>query len=114
LHELAIAQGIVETVSARIPDATVVVATVRLAVGRLSGVSVESVRFCFELAAEGTNLAGAALVVEEPAGRMLCRRCGAEFASESLFAECACGSADLEAVTGTELLIRSVEVRRNV
>ena len=112
MHELAIAQGIVETVRERIPEATVT--TVRLAVGRLSGVCVDSVRFCFELAAEGTNLAGASLVVEEPAGRMLCSLCGAEFDCDHLYGACACGNADLEAVAGTELLIRSVEVRKDV
>jgi hydrogenase nickel incorporation protein HypA/HybF len=112
VHELAITQSIVEAVADRVPDGEVV--CVRLAIGKLSGVAVESVRFCFDLVAEGTRLDGAELRIEQPGGRMRCRRCGGEFDSDDLLAVCPCGGVDLEVIGGQELLIRAVEVRAHV
>ena len=112
MHELAITQSIVESVTDRLPDAQVT--CVRLTIGRLSGVSVPSVRFCFGPVTEGTGLAGAELLVDEPEGRLRCRACGGEFPSDDLLAACACGSVDLDVIAGQELLIRAVEVRDHV
>ena len=112
MHELAIIQSIVESVTDRLPDAQVT--RVRLTIGRLSGVSVQSVQFCFGPVTEGTGLAGAELLVDEPAGMMHCRACGREFPSDDLLAVCACGSVDLDVIAGQELLIRAVEVRDHV
>lgn len=112
MHELAITQSIVESVTQRLPDAQVV--RVRLVIGKLSGVSVPSVRFCFGPAAEGTGLAGAELLIDEPEGWMRCRDCAAEFASDDLLAVCGCGSMNLDVIAGQELLICTVEVRGHV
>ena len=43
--------------------------SVRLRVGRLSGVVPDAMRFCFELVTAGTPLEGAALEIEQPEGR---------------------------------------------
>lgn len=112
MHELAITESIVQSVTKRLPDAQV--ARVHLAIGKLSGVSVPSVRFCFGPVTEGTTLAGAQLLVEEPGGRMRCRLCSAEFASDDLLAVCGCGSVSVDVIAGQELLIRGVEVRNRV
>ena len=47
MHELAIAESVVETVTQRLPDAKVT--CVCLEVGALSGVVPDSIRFCFDL-----------------------------------------------------------------
>lgn len=112
MHELAITQSIVEAVTQRLPDAQVT--RVCLVIGKLSGVSVPSVEFCFGPTTEGTALAGAELHVEQTGGRVRCRRCGDEFPCDDLLAVCACGSVELEVIAGQELLIRSVEVRNHV
>lgn len=112
MHELAITQSIVESVAERLPDAQVV--RVRLVIGKLSGVSVPSLRFCFGPVTEGTGLEGAELLIDEPGGRLRCRGCENEFAGDDLLAICACGGLELEVVAGRELLIRSVEVRDRV
>lgn len=70
MHELSVAQAVVDEIIAKLGDDTVV-ATVRLAIGQRSGVVVDSVRFCFDLVTEDTSLAGAELVVDEPPGRDL-------------------------------------------
>ena len=105
MHELAITQSVVEAVTER--TGTTPVVAVRLRVGRLAGVVPDAMRFCFELVTAGTPLDGAALEIEQPeAGR--CRTCGAEFELTDLILLCACGSADVEVLTGRELAVASV------
>ena len=108
MHELAITQSVVETVTVRSGDAPV--AGVRLRVGRLSGVVPEAVRFCFELVTEGTPLEGAVLDIEQPEGRGRCRLCGEEFGLPDLILLCPCGSADVEVIAGREMAVASVEI----
>lgn len=112
MHELSITQSIVDAVSDRLPDARVV--GVRLEIGALAGIEVDSVRFCFDLLTEGTNLAGARLRIEQPGGRFRCRPCGAEFDHDDLLAVCGCGSVDVAVLSGAELRIMSVEVAAGV
>ncbi len=108
MHELAITQSVVDAVMARTGDRTVT--TVRMRIGRLSGVVPDSMRFCFELVTEGTALEGARLEIDEPGGAAHCRSCGADFTLPDLVLLCRCGSADVEVRAGRELLVSSVEV----
>ena len=108
MHELAIAESVVETVTQRLPDAKVT--CVRLEVGALSGVVPDSIRFCFALATEGTGLAGARLEIPEPPARCRCRACGAQFQPESPVVLCPCGSPDVAVLSGEQLKIVSVQV----
>jgi hydrogenase nickel incorporation protein HypA/HybF len=108
MHELAITENVVAAVAQRVPGAKVT--SVRLEIGAMSGVVADSVRFCFDLVTEGTNLEGATLDVVEPAARCLCQTCGAEFAPDWPILLCACGSADVAVLSGQDLRILSVEV----
>lgn len=110
MHELAIAESVLSAITARIGDRQVV--QVRLEIGRLSGVSVDSLRFCFELAAEGTGIDGAELTIDEPPGRARCATCSEEFVLEDRILLCACGSSDVRLLGGDELRILSVEMSR--
>jgi hydrogenase nickel incorporation protein HypA/HybF len=109
VHELAIAESVVDAIVDKVGDEPVT--GIRLEIGRLSGVVVDSIRFCFEIVADGTGLQGARLDIDEPAGRAYCRDCGAEFALDEPVMLCPCGSANLEVLTGQQLRIISVEVR---
>ena len=108
MHELAIAEGVVDTVTQRLPGARIT--SVHLEIGALSGVVAGSVRFCFDLATEGTSLEGATLEITEPPARCRCRSCGTEFQPDPPFAVCPCGSADVAVLGGEELRILSVRV----
>ncbi|MFL6160586.1 MAG: hydrogenase maturation nickel metallochaperone HypA [Jatrophihabitantaceae bacterium] len=108
MHELTIAESIVEAVRARIGERRV--SQVRLQIGQLSGVSVDSLRFCFDLAVLGTTLDGARLDIEERAGRARCAGCEQDFGVSDLILLCPCGSADVRILEGDELRIMSVEV----
>ena len=108
MHELAIAEGVVDTVTQRLPGARIT--SVHLEIGALSGVVADSVRFCFDLVTEGTNLEGARLEIAEPAASCRCRDCGAQFEPEGPIALCPCGSADVAILSGQDLRIISVQV----
>jgi hydrogenase nickel incorporation protein HypA/HybF len=108
MHELSLTQGIVETITDRLGPRRVVM--VRLEIGTLAGVVVDSVRFCFDLVVAGTPLEGARLEIVEPGGRARCRDCDVEFASDDPILLCPCGSSDVEVLAGRELLIKAVEV----
>ncbi len=79
-------------------------------VGKLSLVSPDSLRFCFEAASQGTAAEGAELVIEQLEGRGRCRVCGAEVTMESPVTACGCGAYDLEWISGDQLMVRSLEI----
>jgi hydrogenase nickel incorporation protein HypA/HybF len=108
VHELAIIEGVVDTVTERLGDAKI--SSVRLEIGALSGVVNDSLRFCFELATEGTSLQGASLEITQIPGRCRCRACGSEFSPDRMIMLCPCGSADAEVLAGQDLKIASVKV----
>jgi hydrogenase nickel incorporation protein HypA/HybF len=110
MHELAIAESVVDAVVSRTGESAV--REIRLQVGRLSGVSADSLRFCFEMAAAGTGVEGAQLDIDRPSGVARCRACSIDFELAELILLCPCGSADVEVLTGDELRIVSVEVSR--
>lgn len=110
MHELSITRNIVsiaaEHAAGRRVDA------LRVAVGKLTGIEVASVRFCFDLCAEGTLLSGARLEIEEIPGRAVCSACGVEREIDEPLLRCGCGSdTPMKLVAGEELMVRSMEVR---
>ncbi len=108
MHELSITQSLIEAVLDRTGERKVT--AVNLKVGSLSGVLPDAMRFCFDVASADTPLAGARLMIDEPQGRARCRDCLDEFELTDLILLCPCGSADVEVLSGRELMLMSVEV----
>jgi hydrogenase nickel incorporation protein HypA/HybF len=108
VHELSIAEGVVEAIRERTGDARI--ARVFLEIGKLTCVEPDAIRFCFELCARGTGAEGAALEIEEVPGKASCLACGAGFEAEGAFPLCRCGSADVEVLGGDRMLVRAVEI----
>ena len=106
MHELSITRNIVAIVSERANGAKVT--RVTLEVGKLSAVIPEAIRFCFDVVAQGTVLEGARLEVIEVPGRGRCRVCGLDVELRQLVERCACGSSDLDRLTGEELTIKQM------
>lgn len=113
MHELAIACNLVEaaTASAEAAGAQQVVA-IHMRLGALSGVVKDALLFGYDVAARGTLIEGAVLVVEEVPGRVHCGACGQTSALESAqLLRCPlCGALPLEIVAGRELELVSLEV----
>ena len=66
MHELAIVQGVIDSVTERLGEAKV--SSVKLEIGAQSGVVTDALRFSFDLATEGTTLQGATLEITEIPG----------------------------------------------
>ncbi|MEU0249063.1 hydrogenase maturation nickel metallochaperone HypA [Streptomyces sp. NPDC006235] len=80
MHELSIATAIIERAGelAR-ADGTHAVSAVTVRVGELAGVVPDALDFAFEVARDGTALAGARLVVEQVPAQAWCGPCAEEF-----------------------------------
>jgi len=72
MHELSIAMSLVDAICDELPKlGSVTVRSVRIRVGALSGVVPDALTFAFDVAADGSPIAGARLDVEGTAGREL-------------------------------------------
>ncbi len=84
MHELSIALAVVDQVGNAVREQGAGGARVRsltLRVGELSGVVPEALDFSFGVAAEGTVLADARLLIETVEGRARCEGCGRDTAT---------------------------------
>src|SRR5436305_1582989 len=113
MHELAIAESIVEAVEAKLVDCQAVhVKNVRLRIGEASGVVPDSLSFSFELLANlDPALAGAQLLIDVVPHRALCLYCDKEFTIINFIAQCpTCEEWSNEVISGTELQILEMEI----
>jgi hydrogenase nickel incorporation protein HypA/HybF len=109
MHELGLVQEVIDVCAARAEGARV--RRVVLEVGKLAAVLPAAMRFCFELVAAESALAGAELEIVEVAGTGRCRGCGATVEMEGPLATCGrCGGSELDWLSGEELRIREMEV----
>jgi hydrogenase nickel incorporation protein HypA/HybF len=112
MHELAIAQSIVEAVEAKASACNAAqVRAVRLKIGEASGVVTDSLTFCFEMMANlDPTLAGAQLLIDTMPHRAHCHYCASEFSVTNFVAQCpTCKEWSNEIVSGTELQIVEME-----
>ncbi len=108
MHELAIAESLVDAVTEQLPGQRI--REVRLEIGALSRVVADALLFCFDLATEGTALEGASLEITEPGIQCECRTCGQTFDPDGPILLCPCGSADVKVLSGQQLSITTVRV----
>ena len=109
MHEMALAEGILQVVLDAAEDQNV--RRVRLQVGRLQMVVPDSLNFSFGLVAEGTVAAGATLEMEETPARLRCGQCGVESDLDLPPFICRpCGASDIEVISGDEVLVDAVEL----
>jgi hydrogenase nickel incorporation protein HypA/HybF len=112
MHELSIAQGIVDIIGQYVPEGQAAdVRLVKVRVGQMAGVVPDSLDFCFGAIVNGTPLGQARLCIEETPVRSQCTACGEVFAVEGAAFLCpCCGSADVSVISGTELQVVEIEL----
>jgi hydrogenase nickel incorporation protein HypA/HybF len=112
MHEMSIAQNIVDIIGQYVPEEQAdAVRLLRVRVGRMAGIVPDSLDFCFSAIVGGTPLGRARLDFEEVEVRSRCGSCGAVFFVEGAQFLCPqCGSADVKLISGTELQVVEIEV----
>ena len=112
MHELGIAQSILEIVQQSVPEEEkTAVRKVRIRVGQLSGVVPDSLDFCFRVVAGEMNMPQAVLDIEQLPTISRCRDCQQSFNVEEFVFVCpSCKSANLEIISGKELEIVDIQL----
>lgn len=113
MHEMGIALEIIDIATASIPPdlADQKVARVNLALGQMSTIVPDSLRFCFSVATKDTALEGAELVIDTRPVLAVCKTCDHRWTIESPVFTCpACEGSDLTLESGRELDITSIEI----
>ncbi|MBW8459324.1 MAG: hydrogenase maturation nickel metallochaperone HypA [Thiobacillus sp.] len=112
MHELAVAQALVEQVDAVIDQHHASSATsIRVRIGPLAGVVPELLATAFPLAAVGSRMEYAELEFTHAPIQVHCQTCGAETEAAMNRLLCgACGDWHTQVISGDELLLESVEL----
>lgn len=113
MHELSIAHNLIEIVTETAYEINAKrVEAIHLRLGVLSGVVKDALLFSYELATEGTILAGSRLEIEELPVVVFCTKCQAEhkIASIQRFTCPACDAPASNIVQGREIEIVSLEI----
>ena len=112
MHELAVAQALVEQVEAVIDQhGATQASSIRVRIGPMAGVVPDLLAHAFPLAAAGSRLEHAKLEFAHAAINVRCETCGAE--SEAAMNRLLCGTCGdwhTQVVSGDELLLESVEL----
>lgn len=112
MHELAVAQALVEQVDAVIDQHKAAQASmVRVRIGPLAGVVPELLASAFPLAAAGSRMEFAVLEFIHAPIQVHCQTCGAETDAAMNHLVCgACGDWHTQVISGDDLLLESVEL----
>jgi hydrogenase nickel incorporation protein HypA/HybF len=111
MHEMSIAASLLEAVQSESARRSAHVAVLGVKIGELSGVDTESLRFCFEVLVQDSDLAPLALDIQYLPWRNRCRQCAQEFPVADYRTECPqCGAVETELVSGNELEFAYMEI----
>jgi hydrogenase nickel incorporation protein HypA/HybF len=113
MHEMGIAMEVIEIVKASIPSDAIGarVARINVKIGMLSAVVPDSLRFCFQVATEGTDLQDTELVIDQIPVTAQCNGCRHRWTIEQPVFVCpACQGRGIELLSGRELDIDSIEL----
>lgn len=112
MHEMSLAESIVDIVErTAAANGGGKVGAVRLAIGALSHVEVEALRFCFDAVTRGGTAQGARLEIDTPPGQAWCMPCAATVPVARLGDACPrCGSHQLQVTQGEEMRVIDIEL----
>ena len=113
MHEMGIAEKIVEIALASIPEdiENPRIAKMNLRIGKFASVVEDSLRFCFGIIVENTSLADTELIIESVPVLVHCNKCSFEWEVDNPIFKCPeCKATDLEMLSGREIDIDSIEL----
>lgn len=112
MHELSIAQNIIDIVKRNVPDTEWAnVSSIRLKIGSCAGIVTNSLEFSFNAIKEDSMLKEAKLEIESIPFQVQCNACNKISETELGFLICEqCGGADTKILSGTELDIIDIKL----
>ena len=113
MHELSIAEDMLRIIG-NVLGARRELSTVTLVLGPLSGVSAESLQFCFCQIAEMRGFGSPELVIRDVPAVVHCRSCNNNYEAKEFYEGCPfCGSFEREILSGRECMVESVEIEED-
>jgi len=111
MHELSIAQSIIDIVAAEMSKNRLSrVEAITLRIGEMTQIMPDALVFGFECLSRQTVLEGAGLIIESVPARGYCTRCAREFEVKDWHFSCPlCGQGTVDIVSGRELDVVSIE-----
>ena len=113
MHELSIVKQLMTVAEAELDrlEEGATVTSLRVAVGRLSGASAESMKFAFEVLSPESRLNGCRLEIIEPKAVCACAECGYREEVDDYVSACPrCNSTSITVTGGNDLRLESMEV----
>lgn len=113
MHEVAIAEAVIGQVEEEIrrAGATGRVLRLELSIGRLSGVSVDALRFALELLGPGTIVESARVDFRQPKATCCCAACGERVEIDNVPAHCPrCAAREVTIEGGRDMLLETIEL----
>jgi len=112
MHEMSLAESVIELVEYRARrNGSTRIKTVRLEIGKLSGVEPDAMRFCFDAVASGTLAEGAALDIIEQEGLAWCFDCSLSTPLASRSDPCPeCGGYRMRLDEGLAMRVKELEI----
>ncbi len=110
MHELSIAENIIEIARENLPPSGSV-KSVKVRIGKLACVIPDSLEFCFTAITKGTPLENSKLEIESVGIVVHCESCGADSEVNGFLFQCKqCGSAEVRIISGDELQVVEMEI----
>lgn len=112
MHELSIAENIIEIVEQSARDAKALkINRIVLDIGRLSGIEMDALKFAMTSMLKGSLAEGAIVEYHEIEGKAHCTACGRDSSVNDFFSLCPhCNGYQLDIVQGKEMKVSSIEV----
>lgn len=111
MHELSLAQNILDIVREYLPTQQHKLKEVHLQIGSLMAVVPESLVFCYDTLVQNTPFADSTLHIQILPVKARCRECGMLSEIKNFIFICpACGAKNMKTLQGNELIISHLEV----
>ena len=108
MHEFALAQDIVETITQQVTDDLEKITQINIEVGAFSGVVAESLEFGIKVIFADKNIPGAKVNIVKVPTIARCK-CGKEYELNDIFTSCPeCQSFERQIKSGMDIFIKSV------
>lgn len=116
MHELSIAQEILEIVNQYVPNPQEnQVSAVKVKIGKLSNVLPDTLTFCFDALISKTPLNGAKLIINHIPLTITCKSCNKNSEIEEFAFACTqCGSNNIKVIAGNELQVEEIEINDEI